>query len=98
MLPKARAQPGSAGQDVGHLAQLQERSLGLPEPDLLGSALAGRDLALQTTQVIGRGLHLGGRASAVLCCGMCKKRALEDPDRTLATVAKLKAKTADEAR
>jgi len=33
-----------------------------------------------------------------LCCGHCKKDAEKDPDKTLATVAQLKQKAADEAK
>jgi hypothetical protein len=33
-----------------------------------------------------------------LCCGSCKKDALADPDKTLASVAKLKEKAAEEAK
>ncbi len=40
--------------------------------------------------------QMGKDQPVFLCCGGCKKKALADPDRTLATVEKLKAKAASE--
>jgi hypothetical protein len=55
---------GRAGQDVGQLAQMQERGLGLLVAGLLGVALAGRYLPLQPPQGVGRGGGLGPRPTA----------------------------------
>src|SRR4051812_31190484 len=60
----ARGHEGGPGENVGHLAQLQERGLGLAAAVLLRPALAGRDHPPQAAQLVGRRRQLGGGAGA----------------------------------